>query len=54
MSKAETITVEEWNRLDSLRREISLHPMALSPQDLEEFSYLFAKSIKGKGDIKKN
>jgi hypothetical protein len=50
MSKVETITVEEWERLNTLRREISLYPTALSPKDLEEFSYLFAKSIRGKGD----
>jgi hypothetical protein len=54
MPDAEIITQKEWERLNFLRKEISKSPVAVSSSDLEEFSSLFAKSIRGKGDTRQD
>lgn len=41
---------KEWQELNALRLAISDNPAAVVPSQQERFTFLFAQSIKGKGD----
>jgi hypothetical protein len=41
---------QEWNQLDSLRRELNQNLMAYDWSTQEKFTELFVKSLEGKGD----
>jgi hypothetical protein len=56
LSKTDTdyLTQEEWNELNALRKAINYNPSQVCPQKMEEFTALFVRSLRGKGDISKN
>ena len=44
------LSPEEWEEAHSLLGAISQAPASVSPAKMERFSFLFAKSLRGKGD----
>lgn len=44
------LSPSEWKELDALRKAISDNPAAVVPSLQERFTFLFAKSLAGKGD----
>jgi hypothetical protein len=49
-TNSEYLTREEWKKLDSLRKAINYDPSQVCPQNMEEFTALFVRSLYGKGD----
>jgi len=49
-TNAEYLTHEEWNELNALRKAINYNPSQVCPQKMEEFTALFVRSLRGKGD----
>lgn len=50
MAENQDLSKEEWDLVNHLRREIKFNPAAISSADQEEFSTLFVRSLRGKGD----
>jgi hypothetical protein len=44
------LSIEEWEELQALREAISNAPSSVVPWKMERFSFLFARSLQGKGD----
>lgn len=45
-----SLSKEEWQELDALRKAISDSPATVVPEKQERFSALFARSLIGKGN----
>lgn len=51
VSGIEKLSDIDWNELDCLRKEITFNPAAINPEQMERFSELFVKTIRGCGDF---
>jgi hypothetical protein len=49
-TNSEYLTQEEWRELNALREAINYDPSQVCPQKMEEFTSLFVRSLRGKGD----
>ena len=47
---AEDLTQQEWDELQRLRLAISSSVTSVAVEEMERFSYLFSKTLVGKGD----
>jgi hypothetical protein len=49
----ETLTImntEDWNELIALKDVISYNPASVSPENMDKFTELFVKTLRGKGE----
>jgi hypothetical protein len=49
-TNSEYLTQEEWRELNALREAINYNPSQVCPQKMEQFTELFVRSLRGKGD----
>jgi hypothetical protein len=50
--KASEVTDQEWIEMMRLYRELNCSLTATTPDEMEKFSDLFARTLAGKGDVK--
>ena len=48
--KTTTLTDDEWNEMNALRKVITERPQSLVPEKMEKFTELFIKSLYGADD----
>jgi hypothetical protein len=48
--RSPSLSIEEWEEAQALRKAISEAPSTVAPWKMERFSELFARSLQGKGN----